>query len=491
MIAAVYIRKSREEKDKPAYRLDVQRRELPEAARRSGWEPVIYDDGYASAAKGKVANLPERGRMLADVQVGRVQVILTIELSRLSRDDTLQDYLSVLTLCAAHQVKLATPSRVLDPAQNSDWMLLLLEGGFSSVEMRQLKARMEEGRRAAYDRGAFLGGKPPAPYRLDNGRLVIDQAAAPRVLDMLNALTTMSANEVSQRYAEPYANVRRLASDARLDFFLARRQSAKTPGEWVECDWPPLITPDLAAAIRKARKERNARGGNSTAPARLLTGLGIFRCGYCGRSVKSWQNKAKDNTYQYYYCSIRSDAGTCPKSVMVPRAPIEEMVGHAMVQALSDPVKITEWIAEERTKSGDDAALDEYRKRYAELIRRKGRLVLAIENGTLEWADAKTRMQSIKSEMEEVEGKLAALSDGEPGPDVLSLAELPRLWESATLSERREMVEAAIESAMLYRNKLVLTFRFPIREDFSHTTTLTLPDFRALALSAARKRKRP
>ena len=81
----------------------------------------------------------------------------------------MQDYVAWLHLCSQHQVKLATPSRILDPVQHSDWMLLLMEGGFSSVEMKVLQARMAEGRVEAYRAGKYLAGNPPIPYRYDGG----------------------------------------------------------------------------------------------------------------------------------------------------------------------------------------------------------------------------------------------------------------------------------------------------------------------------------
>jgi hypothetical protein len=56
-------------------------------------------------------------------------------------------------------------------------MLLLMEGGFSSVEMKVLQSRMKEGRDQAFKAGKYLSGNPPAPYYHDKaeGGLLIDQ----------------------------------------------------------------------------------------------------------------------------------------------------------------------------------------------------------------------------------------------------------------------------------------------------------------------------
>src|SRR6185369_4013272 len=97
---AIYIRKSREEKDKPSQRLTVQREQLPAYAALQGWQSLIYDDGHASAAQGKPESLKERARLETDIRAGKINIILCIELSRLSRDDTMQDYIAWLTLCS-------------------------------------------------------------------------------------------------------------------------------------------------------------------------------------------------------------------------------------------------------------------------------------------------------------------------------------------------------------------------------------------------------
>lgn len=51
MNAAIYIRKSREEKDKPSHRLTVQREQFPIHARAQGW---LFVDYSLFIMKGKV-----------------------------------------------------------------------------------------------------------------------------------------------------------------------------------------------------------------------------------------------------------------------------------------------------------------------------------------------------------------------------------------------------------------------------------------------------
>ncbi len=74
MKAAIYIRKLRENNDKPSYRFTVQREQLPAHAKAQGWNAAIYDDGHASAAQGKTEALPERARLEKDIRASSIDV---------------------------------------------------------------------------------------------------------------------------------------------------------------------------------------------------------------------------------------------------------------------------------------------------------------------------------------------------------------------------------------------------------------------------------
>ncbi len=244
MNCAIYIRKSREDKSKPAHRLTVQREQLPEHARQQGWTPVVYDDGHASAARGKVEDLEQRNRLEADIRAGKIGVILTIELSRLSRDDSMQDYTSWLHLCGQHGVKLATMSRVLDPAQHSDWMLLLMEGGFSSVEMKVLQGRMAEGRREAFRAGKYLSGRPPMPYIYDKqiGGLRIDPEQLKTFNTVVKLAETRSIRSIAEKLEISLTKIRRLTADDRLLFYQASG-STRRPAQRSTANGRPCSTP--------------------------------------------------------------------------------------------------------------------------------------------------------------------------------------------------------------------------------------------------------
>ena len=396
MNCAIYIRKSREEKDKPSHRLTVQREQLPVYAAAQGWTYEVYDDGHASAARGKTEDLKERGRLEADIRAGKVGVILTIELSRLSRDDSLQDYVAWLHLCSVKRVKLATMSRILDPAQHSDWMLLLMEGGFSSVEMRVLQSRMAEGRAQAIQEGKFLGGQLPPPYVHGKPKAppVIDPVALERIQILWTLSEAMSSRKVADELGMPMIAVRRAISDERLLFYQALRTGPT--GELLACEWEPCMTAEQAERIRANRKGRFS-GGTRRDHGGLLSNLAIFSCGYCGRSVRSWNGRPqRDGTRTAYYgCKANELKRLCNSSRMILQQIIDDKVITNVIGTVSDTGALQSFW--EASQQNDDSTprLAALEKEGKSLQQKKQRLVAAIVEGVLSFSDGKPQREQI------------------------------------------------------------------------------------------------
>ncbi len=172
----------------------------------------------------------------------------------------MQDYTAWLHLCSQHQVKLATMSRILDPEQHSDWMLLLMEGGFSSVEMKILQARMAEGRREAYLAGKYLSGRPPMPYRYDKGAggLVVDPQQIEPFKTVIRLAENHTIRKITDKTKLPFSRIRRIVADDRLLFYQGKRIDPQT-GREITGQWPAVISELQAAAIKRNRRAGHHR----------------------------------------------------------------------------------------------------------------------------------------------------------------------------------------------------------------------------------------
>src|SRR5450755_3267830 len=94
--------------------------------------------------------------VVVDDDLGRVGLVLGVEMSRLARSN--RDWHQLLEICALFDTLIADTDGVYDPAHFTDRLLLGLKGTMSEAELHILKARMLEGRRAKARRGEL--GKP-------------------------------------------------------------------------------------------------------------------------------------------------------------------------------------------------------------------------------------------------------------------------------------------------------------------------------------------
>ena len=147
---------------------------LVERAAALGWAPsrvMVIDEDTGRSASG-VQERTGFTRLVSEVGLGRVGVVLGIEMSRLARSG--RDWHQLLELCALSRTLLADPDGVYDPGDHNDRLLLGLKGTISEAELYLIKQRMWGGRIAKARRGE-LGVVPPVGYlRRTSGEIVID-----------------------------------------------------------------------------------------------------------------------------------------------------------------------------------------------------------------------------------------------------------------------------------------------------------------------------
>ena len=142
----------------------------PNAPGQLGWARervvVIDDDLGRSGASAEVR--PGFQRLVAEVGLGRVGLVLGVEVSRLAR--SCRDWHQLLEICALFDTLIADSDGVYDPAAYNDRLLLGLKGTMSEAELHILKGRMDAGRRAKAGRGELFFNLPRGYVRRPSGR---------------------------------------------------------------------------------------------------------------------------------------------------------------------------------------------------------------------------------------------------------------------------------------------------------------------------------
>jgi len=477
-LCGIYIRKSREERDKDSHRLTVQREMLPEYARAQGWEVAIYDDGHASAARGKAEDLVERGRLERDIRAGRVQVVLCIELARLSRDDSMQDYVRWLDLCSELRVTLAIPGQSYNPADPDQWTMLIMAGGFSSREMKVLTARMKEGRDEALRAGKWISGNPPLGYRYDKAArgLIIDPAQHARILRIFQLAETSSARAIAEQLGLPLIAVRRAIADDRLLIYQGKRRLGD---DIVTGQWPALLSPEQAERIRANR--RNGYSGYVRREyAGLLSNLGqLLVCGYCGRALRAQHGRTRqsDGKRLDYYACQDHHRSRCTKSRFIPQVVLDNKIVEHVFKTLANLDTLRAWWQAAQTDGDDGEQLRRIEQGIVDQQARKQRLIAAISDGVIDFADAKQKRQEIAAAIDDLQHQQA---------DLLARRHTPPDWDALTLSraefdvldatDQREFLSAILRHVRVYHDQTRLEYKFPRNASGATIARIPLPE---------------
>jgi site-specific DNA recombinase len=343
---AVYTRKSTEEGlDREFNSLDAQR-EAAEAFIKSqageGWSclPERYDDGGFTGGN---MDRPALKRLLADVEVGKVDAIVVYKVDRLSR--SLLDFSRMMEALEAHGVSFISITQQVNTATSMGRMVLNVLLSFAQFEREIIAERTRDKIAATRRKGKWSGGRPLLGYDLDPGgrRLVVNAEEAERVraifgLFLEHQSLPAVARELERRGwvnkrwttrpghvcgGEPLTKVglRRLLSNV---LYTGR---VRYKDEVHDGEHPAIVDP---AAFTRAQELLCRRGGGAGGPVQGGPGSllrGLLRCVPCDRAMTPAHSAKGGRRYRYYTCSNAQRRGwdACP-SKSVPAAEIERLV---------------------------------------------------------------------------------------------------------------------------------------------------------------------
>ena len=173
-LACLYVRQSslqqvRDHPESTARQYALKRRALA-----LGWAAdriVVIDDdlGISGASAAERTGFQ---RVVADVGLGRVGVVMGLEVSRLARNSS--DWHRLLEICALSETLIFDEDGLYDPAHFNDRLLLGLKGTMSEAELHVLRARLIGGQLNKARRGE-LWIRPPLGFVVDPaGKLILD-----------------------------------------------------------------------------------------------------------------------------------------------------------------------------------------------------------------------------------------------------------------------------------------------------------------------------
>ena len=176
---AIYTRKSTEEGLEQEFNsLDAQR-EASEAYIKSqkheGWEAVAaaYDDGGYSGGN---MERPALKKLLADIESGKIDVIVVYKVDRLSR--ALSDFAKMVEVFDKHGVSFVSVTQQFNTTTSMGRLTLNVLLSFAQFEREVTGERIRDKFAASKKKGMWMGGPQPLGYDVIDRKLVINTAEA-------------------------------------------------------------------------------------------------------------------------------------------------------------------------------------------------------------------------------------------------------------------------------------------------------------------------
>ena len=158
--AVIYVRQSTLVQVERNRELTARQYDLVSRARELGWPrtavTVIDDDLGISGAS--AAGRSGFAQLVAQVGMGQVGIVLSLEVSRLARNNA--DWYRLLDLAGMTDTLIADADGVYHPAVFNDRLVLGLKGTMSEAELHVLRARLDGGIRNKAARGELRRGLP-------------------------------------------------------------------------------------------------------------------------------------------------------------------------------------------------------------------------------------------------------------------------------------------------------------------------------------------
>ena len=531
--AILYVRQStlqqvKENRESTALQYDLKRQ-----AQELGWndqQTVVIDEdlGHSGATATDRSGFQ---RLAAEVSMGRVGLVMGLNVSRLARNNA--DWHRLLEICALTGTLIVDQDGIYDPNHFNDRLILGLKGTMSEAELYMLRARLIGGLLNKARRGE-LWVRPLTGYVYDESqRFVFDpdeqiQGVVRLLFDTFRR--TGSAGQVVKHFSKHlilwpcrlfegkrdgkvvYRKLQRgmvlkILHNPRYAgaFVYGRTRTRQGPdGRAHICslardNWQVFLPNAHPGYISweeyetnqaRLRENGHSEGRDSPGPAReghaLLQGLAL--CGRCGLRMTVRYRGRKDRHLSNYVCARRGIETGGPMCQFVVGAGVDEAVGKAAVEAVTPAaLDVALQIFEElRARKAEVDRLRhaqvERAREEAELAQRQYMLArpenrLVVDTLERQWNDCMVKLAQAEAEYQratKTDGTLEPSSEARERIATLA-SDFPRVWKDPRTSarDRKRMLRLLIDDVTLERDGELIHVH--IRWKGGATASLELP----------------
>ena len=505
---ALYIRLSKEdESEGPSESVTNQKSLLSDFSKKNKLNvfDTYIDDGWS----GTNFERPEFQRMIGDIENGRVNMVITKDLSRLGRDYILTGHY-MERYFPEHRVRYISLLDGIDTGIESTANdITPFRAIMNDMYAKDISKKIKSVKQDKQRKGQFIGGKPAYGYKMhpeEKNKIVIDEETAPIVRYIFGlALEGMSCRQIAVRlnnecvptpatYAginiakkSPYSG---LWSSERVSFMLqnevyignmvqgrvakinykSKKCIKKTKENWivVEDTHEPIVDREVFLKVRELIKSRNHT--RSRTHDFLLKGM-IFchECGYPLSVINRKNSRGEDTLYfmcRTYQRFTKSGACTshCIKENVITQAVLSKI--DEVCKSFINSRELLP-VAQKVIKIADETAqteseICELKSKISLLTANLDKMYMDRLNGILADSDFERIYKQVKSERAALQEKIKDLEMyAEDLPSMEERAEkLVKKFVGSALANR-ELLVSLVERIELTKDKeIIIKFRF-------------------------------
>jgi site-specific DNA recombinase len=281
MRCAVYTRKSTDEGlDQEYNSIDAQRdagHAYIASQRAEGWIPVAddYDD---PAFSGGNMERPALRRMMADIEAGKIDVVVIYKIDRLTR--SLADFSKMVEVFERYGVSFVSVTQQFNTTTSMGRLMLNILLSFAQFEREVTGERIRDKIAASKRKGMWMGGVPPLGYDVENRRLVPNEREAKLIRHIFQRFVELGSSTAlvkelkldgvtSKAWTTQDGKTRdgRPIDKGHIYKLLSNRTylgELRHKDQWYQAEHPPIISRELWDSVHAILATNGRVRGNAT-----------------------------------------------------------------------------------------------------------------------------------------------------------------------------------------------------------------------------------
>lgn len=441
---------------------------------QENWELVkVYEDPAESGDKWQREKLQE---MLADVRNGKVDVVVTFKLDRISR--SVRQFHEILKVFEENEVDLVSVTQGFDTSTPAGKLLRNILIDFAQFEKEMNADRVREKRLARAKKGLWNGGPIPYGYKSENAKLIVIPEEAEVVKKMFETYRrTKSRTKVREELEIIGAKTKtgKQFSKGGVESILTNPIYAGKlyeNGKYFDGIHEPIIDAETFFLLNRMKPLVFHKRKKKTDRVFLLRGLA--RCGHHNCLLTPNYTKKKDSIIYYYLCSKKAQyrGFKCP----VAHANADKLEAYVIerLKEISKQKPVFKHLVDQVNLDLESETLP-YQKELEQVNKRISDVNKEIEN-FLEavGASGKKVVSLLEKKVEKLQDQLAELSKRKDELTFLiassptkinaevvlkSLKDFTNLCEDLSPQEKAAYLQPIIQEVTVYEDKIDIRIR--------------------------------